>query len=699
MVTTIYKTKQEAENAAVKLLNNLLSQGYSITMPHTYTDRAGNPSHWRVRLDHPEKGKEIRPIAFIDGKWEVKEPDFSAGKPLYNLHEISSRPNETVWIVEGEKCADALMELGLLATTSGSASSAEGADWTPLYGREIVCWPDNDESGIQYVENIKNILIIKILKINFVDLNQIDLPEKGDCVDWLEKYPDSDQSDIERIPLIDLNAFHLTFGNWEEPVLPQSSSPPDIPACLLPEPFSEYAEALAKSIEVPEGLAVLGILGTVSSAISHRFKVSPKPGWQESTNLYILSSLQPGNNKSATLKACTGPLTDWEKNKAELMGPEIKKAQSKRKTIEEQIKRRRTVAIREKDHDLQKLEFHEIDEMESTLEEVPALPQIFATDATPESLAKSIHEQGGRFAVICDEGGIMDVISGLYTKGQANINIVLNGIDGGAVRIKRQESSIDINPILTFCLFVQPAILQNMSNQKSLIGKGLRERFLYFVPATKLGYRTHDTEPVSPAIKEDYEFEVFQLLELCMDTELDATEYWLLKLSPEASIKFKAFQMQIEKELRPEGELHAISGWGGKICGFALRIAGLMHVMECGVGDGEISSKIMERAIELACLLIKHALIAFDQMAADPSAEDAKIVFNWIKSNGQCVFKKNDCHRELGSRFPHVRQLEEALEILRERNIVSDPILIYTGGKGRPNILYKANPHLFVEMN
>jgi hypothetical protein len=699
VVTTLYKTTEEAKKAAEEKLGYLLKEGYSITMLFPYPDEDGNLFYWRVRLDHPVKGKEIRPISFIDRKWEAKEPKFPTGKPLYNLHEISNRPDETIWIVEGEKCAEALIERGILATTSGSASSADGADWSPIYGREIVCWPDNDESGFQYIQNIKNILIIKILKINFVDLNHIDLPEKGDCVDWLEKHPDSDQSDIERLPLIGVNAFDLAFGNWEEPVLPQSYSPPDIPASLLPEPFSEYAEVLAKSIEVPEGLAVLGILGTVSSAISHRVKVSPKPGWEESTNLYILASLPPGNNKSAALKACTGPLTDWEKKQAESMGLEIKKDQSRRKTMEEQIKRRRTVAIREKDHDLQKREFHEIDEMESTLEEVPALPQIFATDATPESLAKSIHEQGGRFAVICDEGGIIDVISGLYTKGQANINIVLSGIDGGAVRIKRQESSIDIKPILTFCLFVQPAILQNMANQKSLAGKGLRERFLYFVPETKLGYRTHDTEPVSPDIKKEYAFGISELLELCMDTELEAAKYWLLKLSPDASSEFRVFHLQIEKELRPEGKLHAISGWGGKICGFSLRIAGLMHVMECGVGDGEICSKTMGRAIVLAHLLIEHALIAFDEMGADQTAEDAKIIFNWIKSNGQCMFKKNDCHRELGSRFQYVRQLEDALEILRERNIVSDPIFIDTGGKGRPSIWYRANPHLFVEIN
>ena len=125
MVTTTSPTTEEAKQEADKLLSYLLNQRYSFTSLHKYTDKIGIPTHWRVRLDHPDKGKEIRPISFIDGKWELKEPKFSNGTPLYNLYEIYKRPDETVWIVEGEKCADALCEIGLLATTSGSGTSAE----------------------------------------------------------------------------------------------------------------------------------------------------------------------------------------------------------------------------------------------------------------------------------------------------------------------------------------------------------------------------------------------------------------------------------------------------------------------------------------------------------------------------------------------------------------------------------------------
>ena len=71
---------------------------------------------------------------------------------------------DSIWIVEGEKCADALSEIGLLATTSGSATSANNTNWSPLHGRHIIIWPDKDESGIEYARIILINLINKILR-------------------------------------------------------------------------------------------------------------------------------------------------------------------------------------------------------------------------------------------------------------------------------------------------------------------------------------------------------------------------------------------------------------------------------------------------------------------------------------------------------------------------------------------------------
>lgn len=166
------------------------SVGYKPTGLYPYTDIDGNILYVRFRLDHPTKGKFIRPLSRDEnGNWnQLKEPTFEDGKPIYNLHLIAKEPDKPVFIVEGEKCADALRKLGILATTSGSATSAKDANWKILANRYVVLWFDNDEAGKQYALDV--IASLKALNINIkvIDVNALNLPLKGDCVDYIAQF-------------------------------------------------------------------------------------------------------------------------------------------------------------------------------------------------------------------------------------------------------------------------------------------------------------------------------------------------------------------------------------------------------------------------------------------------------------------------------------------------------------------------------
>jgi predicted P-loop ATPase len=71
-------------------------------------------------------------------------------RPLYGLQRLAERPSAQVLIVEGEKCADASAAIlgdlaGLVAVTwAGGGKAWRKTDWTPLAGRRVVLWPDND---------------------------------------------------------------------------------------------------------------------------------------------------------------------------------------------------------------------------------------------------------------------------------------------------------------------------------------------------------------------------------------------------------------------------------------------------------------------------------------------------------------------------------------------------------------------------
>jgi len=103
---------------------------------------------------------------------------------IYKLPEIINRPNETVYIVEGEKDADKLHSLGLLATTnSGGAGKWDDRLNKYLSGRNIIIIPDNDEAGRTHAQKVFNSLERVARSVTIKELRNV--KDKGDVSDYL----------------------------------------------------------------------------------------------------------------------------------------------------------------------------------------------------------------------------------------------------------------------------------------------------------------------------------------------------------------------------------------------------------------------------------------------------------------------------------------------------------------------------------
>jgi hypothetical protein len=107
---------------------------------------------------------------------------------LYHLPAlIAADPWEPVWVVEGEKCADALIERGQLATTN--AGGAEKWRNTPadhleaLRGRHVIILADNDAAGRAHADQVAASLASIAASVRIVLLRG--LADKGDVYDWL----------------------------------------------------------------------------------------------------------------------------------------------------------------------------------------------------------------------------------------------------------------------------------------------------------------------------------------------------------------------------------------------------------------------------------------------------------------------------------------------------------------------------------
>ena len=84
-------------------------------------------------------------------------------------------------------------------TWSGGASSVSKADWSPLFGREVVIWPDNDEAGFragtQVCEELKKIGSKEIYIVDNKELFE-KLPPKWDLADPLPSQVESSFLDL-----------------------------------------------------------------------------------------------------------------------------------------------------------------------------------------------------------------------------------------------------------------------------------------------------------------------------------------------------------------------------------------------------------------------------------------------------------------------------------------------------------------------
>ncbi len=142
-----------------------------------YRDREGNLLVCVYRYDTP-KGKQFRP-------WDVKARVHKAPhpRPLYNQQGMVKA--ETVIVVEGEKCAQTLIELGICATTAmnGAKAPLDKTDWTPLQGKHIILWPDHDKVGQGYADALtKKLQTLGVASLSRVMIPK-DKPEAWDAAD------------------------------------------------------------------------------------------------------------------------------------------------------------------------------------------------------------------------------------------------------------------------------------------------------------------------------------------------------------------------------------------------------------------------------------------------------------------------------------------------------------------------------------
>lgn len=153
---------------------------------YRYTDPATQAVDLAVIRYRKEDGrKAFWQVSPLDGGWVTKRP--KGLLPLYNRTAVAG--SNVVICSEGEKTVHALRTCGFVGTTSPmGAGKASYADWTPLAGKMVILWPDNDEAGIKHMKEVAEIVghLSPRPRLFWVDPASLNLPEKGDVVEFID---------------------------------------------------------------------------------------------------------------------------------------------------------------------------------------------------------------------------------------------------------------------------------------------------------------------------------------------------------------------------------------------------------------------------------------------------------------------------------------------------------------------------------
>ena len=163
------------------------------TRQWVYRTAVGEPLLAVVRFEpsptNAGQRKVVLPMTYmVNGKagWQFGVPD--DGRPLYGLDRLAEDPAAPVIVTEGEKAADAATAIFLdhvAVTSQGGAQASSKTDWSPLKGRHVVVWPDQDDDGRVYAKAVAaKLKTVGALTVHIVDVPNT-WPAKWDLADKL----------------------------------------------------------------------------------------------------------------------------------------------------------------------------------------------------------------------------------------------------------------------------------------------------------------------------------------------------------------------------------------------------------------------------------------------------------------------------------------------------------------------------------
>lgn len=651
----------------------------------TYKYHAENGAYLGTKYRY--ENKAFRWVKERDGQQLPLDNEKREALPLYRADELAaSDPLQSVWLCEGEKDADRLHSLGLLATSVPHGALANGKEWKARWVRSLrkhdqVCiLEDNDEPGRQHAARVAAALLVTIPDVRVVRLPG--LQEGGDVSDWL----DAGHTLGELVEVAEATP-QWTPPAWPSmtPLRAEPEELPEFPVEHLPRWLGDFMVEGARSLSTQVNLFALPALAAVAATVARKVTVHPWDDWYEPLNIYTLTAIGVGNSKTPAFKLVLAPFHRWMRDQAAAMRDEITNAKHALAVLQARLAAAKRLIAQPKTGPervaLEKEASTLALEVAKAERAFPRVDQLIASDATEEAMAELLSRNHGRMFMATDEGGPIRIMAGLYRDGVAAFEVYKHGHNGGDIIVDRKNK--DHEPIrvhqaaITISLLAQPLILDELRTNRNFRSEGLVARFIYSLPKSTVGKRTAKPEGMTPKVRDEYAARIGKLLGLPFASDEHGGEApHVMELSAEAVEALIAFKEEIEPRLGKGGDLEYVADWGNKISGLAVRIAGIITMAERAGQDEPWSAAVSGVAMNASLAIVRswiipHGVAALSLFGADPVAELAEHAVHIIQREGWERFKHNALFNKMRAPLDdNTKNLAPVLALLEEAGYI-----------------------------
>jgi hypothetical protein len=655
----------------------------------------GLVARWDTERDGKREKKILPASRGEDGLWRFT--GMQGPRPLYALPELLAAPVENaVFVVEGEKAADATRSLGVVATTSAHGSkSADKTDWSPLAGREVVILPDHDEAGDQYAEHVAELAKAAGAKhITVVWLSSIwpEMPVGGDMADFLAHR--GGDADAVRKELDEALAKRRAGADEDDETAPldRPLEWDPFPTHILPEVMRLMIQQGARATVCDESFIALPMLAVLGAAIGNSRRVQVKRNWREPPIIWTTVIGESGTSKTPAFSLTTEPLRDLEEQAFAVYNREMEEYKSQ-------------AAIYDVEYTSWKKAYQRHQENAGPPPVAPRMPKprrYRTEDVTTEALAPILQANPRGILVARDElSGWLASFDRFAKNGKSGGDSAswLQCFNGNSMTIDRKTGippTIYV-PRAAVCITggIQPGILKRSLTEEHR-ESGLSARMLFAAPPPLRKF--WNEEEISQDVLNRYTELVRKLhqLEMVPDPNDLSEDPRLLPqivhLGPDAKrIWIEYYNIHGAEQVRLQSDLAA--AWS-KLEGYTARLALVFHMVRYVSGDPSVKDPFvideasMAMAIQIARWFKHEARRLYSMIGETGPEQSDRQLLAWIERRGGTTTVRELTHGIRGYRGNAEKAQEDLEKLVEARRLVGVHVPPSRQG-GRPRFEYR----------